>query len=415
MKLKDIIINESWYFWEFWWRFVPELLVPLMDEIRDEFFKLKNDKQFLNELKDLYKNYIWRPSPLIYAENLTNKLWWAKIYLKNEWLNHTWAHKINHCVWQALLAKRLWKTRIIAETWAGQHWLATASICAKLDLECIIYMWKKDYDRQRPNVYYMELAWATVVPVYDWNMTLRDAVNAALKDLLNNTNNSYYLLWTACWPNPYPSMNVFFQKIIWEEVKKQIEEYEWTNISPDYLVACVWWWSNAQWLFYDFLDDKNVKLIWVEAWWKWIKTWRHASRFVQKKVWIVEWFKSYFLQNNDWQVSDTYSISAGLDYSWVSPQLAYLENIWRVKMTNINDNEALEAIKILMQTEWILPAMESAHWVAEVIKLASKLEKNKIIVCNLSGRWDKDLFITAPKFDDKFILFLNDYIKKNEK
>jgi len=413
MKLKEIIINKKGYFWEFWWRYVPELLIPIIDELRDAFFELKNNKKFTYELKSLYKNYIWRPSPLIYAWNLTDKLWWAKIYFKNEWLNHTWAHKINHCVWQALIAKYLWKTRVIAETWAWQHWLATASICAKLWLECVIYMWEIDYNRQRPNVYYMELAWAKVIAVKEGNKTLRDAVNAAIKDLVNNTHNSYYLLWTACWPNPYPSMNVFFQKIIWEEVKKQLKSYD--ELLPDYLIACVWWWSNSLGLFYDFLDDKSVKIIWVEAWWKWIDTWKHAARFSNKKVWVVEGYKSYFLQNDDGQVLDSYSISAGLDYSWVSPQLAYLETIWRIKMTNASDNEALDAIKILMQTEWILAAIESAHWVAETIKIASTLSKDKIIVCNLSWRGDKDLFITAPKFDDKFLEFLKNYIKNYEK
>jgi tryptophan synthase beta chain len=412
MKLKDIIINKDGHFWEFWWRYIPELLVPIIDEIKEAFFKLKDMEEFLFRLKNLYKDYIWRPSPLIYAENLTKKLGWAKIYFKNEWLNHTWAHKINHCVGQALIAQYLWKTRIIAETWAWQHGLATASICAKLWLECVIYMWKKDYDRQRPNVIYMELTWAKVIPVFEWNQTLRDAVNSALKDLLNNSKNSYYLLWTACWPNPYPSMNVFFQKIIWEEVRKQLNDFSNSKnqILPDYLVACVGWWSNAWWLFYDFLDDENVKLIWVEGWWKWIKSWFHASRFSDKKIWFVEWYKSYFLQNDDWQVKNTYSISAWLDYSWVSPQLAYLESIGKLKMTSATDDEALDSIKILMQTEWILPALESAHGVAEVLKLAPKLDKDKIIVCNLSWRWDKDLFITAPKFDSTFMEFLSNYI-----
>jgi len=420
MKLKNIIINPDWHFWEFWWRYVPELLVPIMDEIKEAFFKLKKDKNFINDLKELHKNYIWRPSPLVYAKNLTEKLGWAQIYLKNEWVNHTWAHKINHSVWQALVAKYLWKKRIIAETWAWQHWLATAAICAKLGLECIIYMWKKDYDRQRPNVIYMELAWAKVIPVFEWNQTLRDAVNAALKDLVNNSENTYYLLWTACWPNPYPSMNVYFQKIIWEEVRKQLQtspiapllQGEGKELLPDYMVACVGWWSNALWFFYDFLDEKSVKLIWVEAWWKWIKSWLHAARFVNKKIWFVEWYKSYFIQDNDWQIKDTYSISAWLDYSWVSPQMAYLENIKRVEMTSATDDETLNAVKTLMQTEWILPALESAHAVAHTIKLAPKLKKEQIIVCNLSGRWDKDLFITAPEFDKKFIDFLNEYIKK---
>lgn len=423
MKLKDIIINPDWHFWKFGWRYVAEPLIPVIDEIKEAFLKLKEDDDFLNELRNLYKNYIWRPSPLIFAENLTRILGWAKIYLKNEWVNHTWAHKINHCIWQILIAKYLWKKRVIAETWAWQHWLATASVCAKMWLECVIYMWKKDYDRQRPNVIYMELAWAKVIPVLDWNQTLKSAVNKALKDLLNNSSDSYYLLWTACWPHPYPSMNVFFQKIISEEVRKQLHELESLSsvyienskvILPDYLVACVWWWSNALWFFYDFLDDLSVKMIWVEAWWKWTKTWKHASRFVDKKIWFVEWFKSYFIQDNDWQVLDTYSISAWLDYSWVSPQISYLEDIKRIEMKSATDSETLNAVKIIMQTEGILPALESAHWLAEVLKLAPKLKKDKIIICNLSWRGDKDLFITAPKFDKNFISFLNNYIKINK-
>jgi len=388
---------------------VPEPLVPIMDEINEAFFKLKDDEKFLAELHDLYKNYVGRPSPLIFAKNLTEKLWGAKIFLKNEWVNHTWAHKINHCVGQVLVAKYLWKKRIIAETWAGQHWLATSAICAKMWLECIIYMGKKDYDRQRPNVYMMELAGAKVIPVMEWNMTLRDAVNAALKDLLNNSEDSYYLLWTACGPNPYPAMNVFFQKIIGEEVREQLE------VNPDYLIACVGGWSNAQWLFYEFLDDENVKLIWVEAGWEWILKWKHAARFQQKQVWVVEGFKSFFLQNEDGQVQDTSSISAGLDYSWVSPQLTYLEQIGRLEMRYALDWEVLEAVKTLMKTEWILPALESAHAVVEAMKIAPKLSKDKVIVIWISGRWDKDLFITAPKLDNKFIPFLKDYIEKNDK
>lgn len=414
MKLKNIIISKNGHFWEFWWKYIPELLYPILNEINETFFKLKDDEKFLNDLKNLYKNYVWRPSPLVYAENLTNKIWWAKIFLKNEWVNHTWAHKINNCVWQALVAKYLWKERIIAETWAGQHWLATAAICAKLGLKCVIYMWKKDYDRQRPNVIFMELAWAEVIPVIEWDKSLKDAVNMALKDFINNAKNSYYLLWTACWPDPYPSMNTFFQKIIWEEVREQIKNYNHIKEKPDYLVACVWWWSNALWLFYDFLDDEDVKMIWVEAWWKWIDTTKHAARFADKKIWFVEWYKSYFLQNNDGQVSNTYSISAWLDYSWVSPQISFLENIKRLEMTNATDIEALNAVKILMETEWILPALESAHWVAETIKLAWKLTKDKIIVCNISWRWDKDLFITAPRFDKNFLKFLEEYLIINK-
>ena len=409
MTLKKQIINEKGYFGEYGGRFVPEPLVPIMDEIKEVFFKLKDDKKFLKDLNTLYKDFVWRPSPLIFAKNLTEKLGGAKIYLKNEWTNHTGAHKINHCVGQALLAKYLWKKRIIAETGAWQHWLATSAVCAKLGLECVIYMWKVDYDRQRPNVYMMELAGAKVVPVYNGNQTLQDAVNMALKDLINHSDDTYYLLWTACWPNPYPSMNVFFQKIIWEEVRTQLDK------KPDYLIACVGWWSNSQWLFYEFLDDEDVKLIWVEAGWRWIKKWEHAARFQQKKTGVVEWYKSYFLQNEDGQVEKTHSISAWLDYSGVSPQLTYLESIGRVEMKYALDEEVLEAVKLLMQTEWILPALESAHAVAEAIKLAPTLDKDKIIVVWVSGRWDKDLFITAPLLDEKFVPFLKDYIKKYEK
>ncbi len=413
MKLKNIIINKKWNFGEFGWRYVAEPLIPILEEISNAFFELKKDKSFINNLKKLHKNYIWRPSPLVYAKNLTQKLGWAEIFLKNEWVNHTWAHKINHCVGQALLAKYLGKKRIIAETWAGQHGLATASICAKLWLECTIYMWYKDYKRQMPNVIYMQQAWAEVIPVYEWNQSLRDAVNAALKDLINHSNKSHYLLGTTCGPHPYPSMNAFFQKIIGEEAKKQLRTYykTKTKINPDYLISCVWGGSNSIGLFYDFLDENNVNLIGVEAWGKWTNTKYHASRFTSKKIWFVEWYKSYFLQDQNWQVKDTYSISAWLDYSWVSPQLAYLEKIWRVKITSATDQEALEATKTLMKTEWILPALESAHWLAEVIKLAPQLDKSQKIICNISWRGDKDLFITAPKLSSSFNEFLENFLK----
>ncbi len=408
MKLKETIINPTGYFGEFGWAYIPEMLIPIMKEIQDGFFFLKETEKFQQELRLLYRNYIGRPSPLIYCERLSRKVWWASIYMKNEWTNHTGAHKINHCVWQILLAKYLWKKRIIAETGAWQHGLATASVAAKFWLECTIYMGKKDYDRQRPNVISMQLTWATVVPVTEWDQTLRSAVNMALKDLINNSNSTYYLLWTACGPNPYPSMNVFFQKIIGEEVRNQLNDAIWRL--PDYLIACVGWWSNAQGLFYDFLDDSSVKMIWVEAWGKWINTWKHATRFSEKDIWVIEWYKSYFLQEKNWQIRDTYSISAWLDYSWVSPQLAYLENIWRVKMTSITDDEAIDAIKVLMQTEWILPALESAHAVAECINLAKGKPSNTVMVCNISWRGEKDLFITAPKFDSQFWDFLKEYI-----
>lgn len=410
-SLKETIINETWYFWDFGWAYLPEVLIPIMKDVEKAFFDIKDNKEFLEELKDLQKNYIWRPSPLIHAKRLSEILWWAQIYLKNEWCNHTWAHKINHCIWQALIAKHLWKKRIIAETWAWQHGIATASICAKLWLECVIYMWEKDYDRQRPNVIFMELAWAKVIPITSGNKTLRDAVNASIKDLINHSDTSYYLLWTACGPHPYPSMNVFFQKVMSEELKIQTKAI---NISPDYLIACLGWGSNSLWFFYEYLDDLQVNCIGVEAWGKWIKTWKHAARFTQKKIAYAEWFKSYFLQDTEGQILDSYSISAGLDYSWVSPQVSYLEQIGRVMIDSATDNEALNAVSECMRLEGILPALESAHWIAYALSLAPQLPKEKNIICNISGRWEKDLFITAPKFNGEFLNYLSSYLKNYE-
>ncbi len=408
MLLKDTVINPSGYFWEFGGQYLPEMLMPIIEEIREGFFRIKDDPIFQRELHELYKNFVWRPSPLVYCKHLSDSLWWGQIYIKNEWVNHTGAHKINHCIWQILLAKYLGKKRIIAETWAWQHGLATASVAAKFWLECVIYMGKKDYDRQRPNVYYMELAGATVIPVTEWAQNLRYAVNAAMKDLINHPNDTYYLLGTACGPNPYPAMNVFFQKVIGEEVRTQLEDT--IGKSPDILVACVGWWSNAQWLFYEFLDDKDIKMIGVEAWWKWITSGEHAARFSEKQIGVVEGYKSYFLQDPQWQIRDTYSISAWLDYSGVSPQIAYLESIWRIDMCSATDQEALDAIQMLMRTEWILSALESAHAVAEAIKIARDTPPHTVIVCNLSWRGDKDLFITAPRLDTWFKKFLEDYL-----
>jgi len=408
-EYKDIIINKTGYFWDFWWAYIPEPLIPIMKEIEEAFFRLKNDPVFITELQELYSNYIGRPTALIYAKILSQHLWWANIYIKNEGLAHTWAHKINHVIWQLLIAKHIWKTHIIAETWAGQHGLATASACAKMWLSCTIYMWKKDYERQRPNVYYMELAWAKVVPVTQWQQSLRDAVNAGMQALINDSQESYYLLWTACGPHPYPSMNVFFQKIIWEEVKKQIP------VTPDYLIACLWWGSNSLWLFYEFLDSPEVKMIWVEAGGKWKKIWEHAARFLKKQSGILQGYKSYFLQDENWQIEDTYSISAWLDYAWVSPQICYLENKWRIKVTQASDSEVLEALQILMKTEGILWALESCHAVAHAIKLAPTLSSSQNIVIWLSWRGDKDLFITAPKLDKNFCSYLYKQSKYHEK
>lgn len=394
-SLKKYLLNKTGHFGVYGGRYVPELLIPMMEELEENFYKAIKDKKFLADLKNLYENYSGRPTPLYFCENLTKKLGGAKIYLKNEGLNHTGAHKINHCLGQALLAKRLGKTRIIAETGAGQHGLASATVAAKFGLKCTVYMGAKDVARQRPNVFFMEQLGATVVPVTSGGQILRDAISAALRDLISNPIDTHYLLGTICGPHPYPVMNTFFQKIVGEEVRKQLGK------SPDYLVACAGGGSNAMGLFYEFMDDKNVKMIAVEAGGKGVKGNLHASRFSGGRVGVVEGFKSYFLQNKEGQISETYSISAGLDYSGIGPQMAYLNDLGRVKFTYALDDEVLKAYQLLARSEGVFAALESSHAVAEVIKLAPKLSKNKTIVFNCSGRGDKDLFIVTEKLKDK--------------
>lgn len=400
-SLKKYLINKTGHFGQYGGRYIPELLIPVMEELEKAFYQAIKDPKFKTELSNLYNNYSGRPTPLYFCENLTKKLGGAKIYLKNEGLNHTGAHKINHCLGQALLAKRLGKKRIIAETGAGQHGLATATVAAKLGLECTIYMGAKDYKRQLPNVFWMERLGAKVVPVMTGGQTLRDAINFALKDLIANPIETHYLLGTVCGPHPYPTMNAYFQSIVGKEVRKQILAQE--GRLPDYLVACVGGGSNAVGLFREFLDDKNIKMIGVEAGGKKIKEGdrecEHAARFQTGSVGVMEGFKSYFLQNKDGQIKNTYSISAGLDYSGVGPQLAYLKDIGRIQPSYSLDVDVLKAYELLASQEGILAALESCHAVAEVIKLAPKLDKNKIIVFNCSGRGDKDLFIVSKKFN----------------
>ncbi|MBU1992349.1 MAG: tryptophan synthase subunit beta [Patescibacteria group bacterium] len=398
-SLKRYVLNKTGHFGPYGGRYIPELLIPIMEELEAAFYKAVKEKSFKSELANLYRNYSGRPTPLYYCENLTKRLGGARIYLKNEGLNHTGAHKINHCLGQALLARRLGKKRVIAETGAGQHGLATATVCAKLGLACTVYMGAKDYVRQRPNVFWMERLGAKVIPVKTGGQILRDAINEALRDLITNPADTHYLLGTVCGPHPYPVMNAYFQSIVGREVRKQLKT------PPDYLVACVGGGSNAIGLFHDFLDDKNVKMIGVEAGGKGIKEndkkCEHAARFETGKPGVVEGFKSYFLQNKDGQIKETHSISAGLDYSGVGPQLAYLKDIGRIKTSYSKDTEVLKAYELLAKTEGIFAALESCHAVAEVIKLAPKLPKSKVIVFNCSGRGDKDLFIVAEKFNFK--------------
>lgn len=390
--------DDNGYFGKYGGSYVPELLRPALKKLSDSYNEAKQDLSFECELMDLYKNYSGRPTPLYFAKHLTEKLGGAKIFIKNEGLNHTGAHKINHCLGQVLLAKRMEKKRLIAETGAGQHGLATATVAAKFGLECTVYMGAVDVDRQRPNVFFMEQLGAKVVPVEYGTQRLKDAVMAALQDWIANNQDSYYLLGSALGPHPYPSMVRDFQSIIGVEVKKQL--FEQVGRLPDYLVACVGGGSNAIGLFNEFLEDDNVKMIGVEAGGKGISVvGDHAVRLQgEGRVGVVEGYKSYFLQDGDGQVQSTHSISAGLDYAGVGPEHALLFEKGRVQYKYVTDEEVLNAFQLLAKTEGIFAALESAHAVAYAIKLAPTLDKKKIVVINLSGRGDKDLFIVAEKF-----------------
>lgn len=390
-------------------RYVPEMLVPALEELEKAFEEAKKDQEFHTEFEDLLKNFSGRPTPLVYAANLTKKLGGAKVYLKNEGLNHTGAHKITHCIGQALLAKRMGKKRLIAETGAGQHGLASATVAAKLGFKCSVYMGSVDVARQRPNVFWMERLGAEVVPVGFGNKTLKDAVNAAIKDWIENVDTSYYLLGSAVGPHPYPSITRYFQSVVGREVKKQCQEQ--TGKLPDCVIACVGGGSNAIGIFSGFLDHKQVKLIGVEAGGRSKKVGDHAMRFHGGSLGVVEGYKSYFLQDEDGQIQKTHSISAGLDYAGIGPELAYLRDTKQIEYTSATDKETLEAFETLAKTEGIIPALESAHAVAAAIKLAPTLSKNKTMVINLSGRGDKDLFIVAKAFQDKkFYQFLKEFI-----
>jgi len=398
------------HFGKYGGRYVPEMLIPTLEQLEQTYKLAKKDKDFKKEFNDLLKNFAGRPTPLVFAENLTKKLGGAKIYLKNEGLNHTGAHKITHCIGQALIAKRMGKTRLIAETGAGQHGVATATVAAKFGFSCTIYMGAVDIARQRPNVFLMEQLGAKVVPVLTGSQTLKDAVNATLKDLIENVNDTHYVIGSVLGPHPYPTMNRDFQKIVGQEIKKQTKEFE--NKLPDYVIACVGGGSNAMGAFYNFIKEKPVKLIGVEAGGRGKKIGDHAVRFSGGSVGVVEGYKSYFLQDSDGQLQKTHSISAGLDYPGIGPELAFLHDKKRVEFVSVSDQETLQAVKTLAHLEGIIPALESAHAVAHAIKLASKLSKEKIIVVNLSGRGDKDIFILAKAFKDKsFYKFLEDFVK----
>jgi tryptophan synthase beta chain len=370
-------------------RYVPETLMPALIEIEDAYLKAKKDKKFAARLDYYLKQYVGRPTPLFFAERLTKKLGGAKVYLKREDLCHTGAHKINNALAQALLAVRLGKKRLIAETGAGQHGVATATAAALLGLECEVYMGTEDVKRQSLNVFRMKLLGAKVVPVDTGTKTLKDAISEALRDWTANVGTTHYVLGTAFGPHPYPMMVRDFQSVIGREARAQIKKAE--GRLPDMLVACVGGGSNAIGLFYPFIKDTNVKLVGVEAGGMGIKGGKHAARFAGGSLGVLQGTKSFVLQDGEGQILDTYSVSAGLDYAAVGPEHSFMREVGRAEYTYITDKEALAAFDTLAQMEGIIPALESSHAVAEVIKRAPSMKKSQVIIVNLSGRGDKDV------------------------
>jgi len=385
--------DEKGYFGEFGGRYVSETLMPLIEEVEAEYTRTKDDRNFINELDYYLKNYVGRPSPLFYAERITKDLKGPKIYLKRDELNHTGAHKINNCMGQILLAKKMGKKRIIAETGAGQHGVATATVCALFGLPCIIYMGAKDIQRQSPNVFRMKLLGAEVRSVSSGSQSLKDAMNEALRDWVTNVRDTFYIIGTAAGPHPYPSMVRDFQSIIGREVRSQILEVE--NKLPDLLIACIGGGSNALGLFYDFLDDKDVKMLAVEAAGLGLNSGKHAASLSGGKPGVLHGNKTYLLQNQDGQIEEAHSISAGLDYPGIGPEHSFLFEEKRVKYTSATDNEALEAFQYCCKQEGIIPALEPAHALAALIKVAPQMSSDNIIVMNMCGRGDKDIFTVA--------------------
>lgn len=385
--------DDHGHFGEFGGRYVPEMLIPALDELAAAYQDAIVDPEFLTDLQRLFTTYIGRPSPLYFADRLTAELGGAQVYLKNEGLNHTGAHKINHCVGQALLAKRMGKKRLIAETGAGQHGVATATVAAKFGFACTIHMGAVDMERQAPNVQIMRQLGAEVIPVTQGSQTLKDAVTSALQDWLKDPQESYYLLGSALGPHPYPTMVRDFQSIIGIEVAQQLQ------VLPNYIIACVGGGSNAIGIFNAFLDQPNVQLIGVEAGGRTTGTLgEHAARIANAtdqspQLGVVEGYKSYFLQDVHGNLASTHSISAGLDYAGIGPQHAYLHSKGRVQYVSASDTEALQAVHTLSHLEGIIPALESAHAVAHAITLAPTLPSDQIIVVNVSGRGDKDMHI----------------------
>lgn len=380
-------------FGEFGGQYIPETVMTAVHELEKAYDKYKDDPEFNKELQELYHNYAGRPSMLYYAEKMTKDLGGAKIYIKREDLNHTGSHKINNVLGQILLAKKMGKKRIIAETGAGQHGVATATVCALMGLECEVYMGETDMKRQSLNVYRMNLLGAKVTGVASGTATLKDAINEAFRDWVSNIDTTFYCIGSVMGPHPYPTMVRDFQKVISAEIKAQLMEKE--GRLPDCVVACVGGGSNAMGAFYNFIEDKSVKLVGAEAAGRGIDTPDHAATVAKGSLGIFHGMKSLFLQNEYGQIDPVYSISAGLDYPGIGPEHAYLNSIGRAKYVDITDEEAVCAFEYLLRTEGIIPAIESSHAVAAALKIAPTMDKDSILVINLSGRGDKDVYSIA--------------------
>ena len=380
-------------------RFVAETLMPLILELERAYEDAKKDPAYAAEIKDLHTHYVGRPSPLYFAERLTGHFGGAKIYLKREELNHTGSHKINNVLGQILLARRMGKKRIIAETGAGQHGVATATACARFGLDCVVYMGAVDVERQKPNVFRMNLLGAKVVPVQSGTKTLKDAMNEALRDWVTNVDNTFYCIGTVAGPHPYPAMVRDFQSVIGNEVRTQMQEAE--GRLPDSLVACIGGGSNAMGLFHPFLDDRSVEIYGVEAAGHGIESGQHAASIAGGRPGVLHGNRTYLLMNDDGQINDAHSISAGLDYPGIGPEHAWLNDMGRITFLSATDKEALEAFQLLSSVEGIIPALEPAHALAKVADLAPKKPKDHLMVVNLSGRGDKDIFAVAEHLGGK--------------
>lgn len=404
--------SKNGYFGQYGGKFIPEILHETFEQLIEAYEAARADKKFWKEYVTLLSTYSCRPTPLTFAENLTKHFGGAKIYIKREDLNHTGAHKINNVIGQGLLAKRMGKTRVIAETGAGQHGMATATMAAKFGFECTIYMGEVDITRQYPNVFWMKKLGANVVPVTSGTKILKDAISEALRDWVTNMDNTHYVLGTTCGAHPFPEMVAWFQSVIGLEAKKQLKMQ--TGSLPTSVYACVGGGSNAMGIFGAFIPEKKVKLIGVEAGGRGLNTKEHASRLASSDahVGVSQGYKTYFLQDKDGQMAHTHSVAAGLDYVGVSPILSYLKDEGRVQFKSATDDEVVEALKLCMQKEGIIPALESAHAFVQAFKDAPKMKKSDIILINQSGRGDKDIFTIAEAFHDKE---WNEFIKERAK